>query len=29
LVGLDLAWAEDRDEVTVGIAFDLLPRETQ
>lgn len=25
LVGLDLGWAEDRDEVTVGVAFDLLP----
>jgi len=25
LVGLELGWAEDRDEVTVGVAFDLLP----
>jgi hypothetical protein len=25
LVGLALGWAEDRDEVTVGVAFDLLP----
>jgi hypothetical protein len=26
LVGIDAGWAEDRDEVTVGISFDLLPK---
>ena len=26
LLGLDAGWSEDRDELTVGVAFDLLPK---